>query len=108
MARIYDVISRLEQGNAKPVIKLAEGHEYKVNNSKAAVMRIMALSKDESKDEFEKIDGMIKIALGVEAFEVIEKMELPMAKYEVIANTIMAAIEDTELEEIEKKTPREK
>lgn len=106
MARIYDVISKLEQGNAKPVLKLAEGKEYKINNSKAAVMRIMALNKDDSKTEFERLDDIIKIALGIEAFEFIEKLELTMDKYELIVKAIMAAIEDVDLEEIENRTPR--
>lgn len=104
MARVYDIISRLENGNQKPVVKIDADHEFKINNSKAAAFRIMALADDEKVKEDEKIESIIKIGLGKEAFEYIESSDLSMSNYNLIINTIMAAIRDVELEEIEEET----
>ncbi|MGG7215289.1 hypothetical protein ACQPUY_17045 [Clostridium nigeriense] len=113
MARVYDIISRLENGNQKPVVKIDAEHEFKINNSKAAAFRIMALAEDEGIKEDERLDGIIKVGLGSEAFEYIENLNLTMPSYTLIINAIMAAIADVELEEIEeeakkgRKKPRE-
>lgn len=101
MARVYDIISRLENGNQKPVVKIDAEHEFKINNSKAAAFRIMALSDDEKVKENERIEGIIKIGLGKEAFEYIESLDLSMPNYSLIINAIMAAIGDVDIEEIE-------
>ena len=69
MARVYDIISRLENGNQKPVVKIDSDHEFKINNSKAAAFRIMALADDENIKEDERLEGIIKNGLGKEAFE---------------------------------------
>ena len=113
MARVYDIISRLENGNQKPVVKIDEDHEFKINNSKAAAFRIMALADDDKVKEDERLEGIIKIGLGKEAFEYIESLDLSMPNYNLIIGAIMAAIGDVEIEEIEeeakkaKKKPRE-
>lgn len=106
MARVYDIISRLENGNQKPVVKIDADHEFKINNSKAAAFRIMALSEDESIKEDERLDGIIKVGLGSEAFEYIESLNLAMPSYTLIINAIMAAIADVELEEIEEEAKK--
>lgn len=114
MARVYDIISRLENGNQKPVVKVDADHEFKINNSKAAAFRIMALADDESVKEDERLEGIIKVGLGQEAFDYIESLDLSMPSYSLIINAIMAAIGDVDLEEIEeeakkgRKTPRRK
>lgn len=101
MARVYDIISRLENGNQKPVVKIDAEHEFKINNSKAAAFRIMALADDEKVKENERIEGIIKIGLGKEAFEYIESLDFSMPNYSLIINAIMAAIGDVDIEEIE-------
>ena len=108
MARVYDIISRLENGNQKPVIKIDADHEFKINNSKAAAFRIMALSEDENIKEDEKLEGIIKVGLGEEAFNYIESLDLSMSSYTLIINAIMAAIGDVDLEEIEEEAKKGK
>ncbi|MGG7215350.1 hypothetical protein ACQPUY_17360 [Clostridium nigeriense] len=108
MARVYDIISRLENGNQKPVVKIDEDHEFKINNSKAAAFRIMALADDEKIKEDERLEGIIKIGLGKEAFEYIESLDLSMPNYNLIISAIMAAIGDVDIEEIEEEAKKAK
>lgn len=108
MARVYDIISRLENGNQKPVVKIDADHEFKINNSKAAALKIMALADDEKVKEDERLEGVIKIGLGKEAFEYIESLELSMPNYNLIINAIMAAIGDVDIEEIEEEAKKAK
>jgi hypothetical protein len=108
MARVYDVISRLENGNQKPVVKVDAEHEFKINNSKAAAFKIMAIAEDEKIKDNERLENIVKVALGKEAYEYIENLELSMPSYNTIVNVIMAAIADVELEEIEKESQNSK
>ena len=108
MARVYDIISRLENGNQKPVVKIDADHEFKINNSKAAAFRIMALAEDENIKEGERLEEIIKIGLGKEAFEYIESIDLSMPNYNLIVSAIMAAIGDVEIEEIEEEAKKGK
>ncbi|WP_099313688.1 hypothetical protein [Clostridium paraputrificum] len=108
MARVYDIISRLENGNQKPVVKIDADHEFKINNSKAAAFRMMALMNDDNAKELENLEEIIKIGLGKEAFEYIETLNLSMPNYNLIINAIMAAIGDVDIEEIEAEAKKEK
>lgn len=108
MARVYDIISRLENGNQKPVVKIDAEHEFKINNSKAAAFKIMALSDDENIKEKERLEGVIIIGLGKDAFEYIESLDLSMSNYNLIISAIMAAIGDVEIEEIEEESKKAK
>ena len=58
MAQVYDIVNRLT--NDKPVIKLGEGKEFKVNNSKNSVILIKSLSEDKTLDDFEMMDKVIE------------------------------------------------
>ncbi|WP_195259331.1 hypothetical protein [Clostridium paraputrificum] len=108
MARVYDIISRLENGNQKPVVKIDADHEFKINNSKAAAFKLMALMYDNKVKESERLENIIIIGLGKEAFEYIESLGLSMPSYNLIINAIMAAIGDVDIEEIEAEAKKEK
>ena len=108
MARVYDIISRLENGNQKPVVKIDADHEFKINNSKAAAFRIMALAEDEKVSDEERLEGIVKVGLGEEAFKYIESLELSMPSYNLIINAVMAAIGDVDLEEVEEEAKKAK
>ena len=108
MARVYDIISRLENGNQKPVIKIDADHEFKINNSKAAAFRIMALADDKKIKDDKRLDDIVKVALGKDAFDYIESLDLSMIAYNTIINVIMAAISYVELEEVEEEAKKAK
>ena len=105
MARVYDVISRLENGNQKPKIRIDNDHEFTINNSKAAALKIMA---ETEKGNIESMDKVVIIALGKEAHDYIETLELNITAYTTIVNAIMAAITDVSLEEMEEETKKQK
>lgn len=106
MARVYDIISRIENSNQRPVVKIDAEHEFKINNSKAAAFKIMALADDENIKDDERYEKIIKVGLGEEGFNKIESLKLSMPSYNLIINTIMAAIGDVDLEEIEEETKK--
>lgn len=107
MSRIYNIIERLENGSQKPIVKIDKDHEFKINNSKAAAFKIMAIAEDENIKDEKRFEDIIKVALGKEAFDYIEKLELSMPSYNTIVNVIMAAISDIELEEVEEISKKE-
>lgn len=111
MARVYDIINRLENGNQKPVIMLDSENEFKINTSKAAAFKIMAIAEDKKIKDDKRLEDIVKVALGKEAFDYIEGLNLSMVAYNTVINVIMAAISDVDLEEVEEeakkvKTPR--
>lgn len=102
---MIDISNRLT--NQKPKIKLAEGKEYKINNSKNTMLLINQEMQN-NKNELEAMDKAVKLALGEEAFKEIESMELSFADYKVLFIGIMAGVSDQSYEDVEKNfnTPR--
>lgn len=96
---MIDISKKLS--NDKPVIKIAEGKEYKINNSKNTMLLINQEMKN-NKNELEAMDKAVKLALGQSAFEEIENMELSFADYKVLFIGIMAGVSDQSYEEVEK------
>lgn len=111
MNNIIDISDRLDTTN-RPKIKLAEGHEYVVRNDKVVVFKINEIHK--SKDiadlgeKDDKIDELIKTALGEEALKYIREQKYSMNQLTLIVDAIMAQINEVSLEEIEKETEEAK
>lgn len=113
MAKVYNIMDKLV--NVKPIVKIDEEHEYKINNTKNNAVYIQSLvkknkedkEKDEEVDEIKLIEKIIKASLGKEAFDYIESLNLSMEGYNTIVNTIMAGISNSELEEIEEMGKKE-
>ena len=72
-----------------------------ISTPERAVLYINAVSQDKEKDEFEKMDEVIKAALGKEALDYINDQDMAVASIALIVNVIMAAIADVSLEEVE-------
>lgn len=110
MARKYDIIERLKAKNERPFVMLDEEHRYSINTSKTTVMAILALAEENNngtvQDDMKLSDKIIKLALGDRAFDYIETLDLTMEAYSLIINAILAAINGSEIEDIEKQTEK--
>lgn len=96
MGKIYDITEKLTNDN--PIIKIGE-KTYRVNNSKNTFLQIQKYTETNKEDA---IDIIIKLALGEEAFNEIEEMQLSMNSYKNIITAIMAAVMEMEFDEAEK------
>lgn len=107
MAKVYNIMNKLT--NEKPVLKIDEDHEYKINNSKNNAIYIQSLvkNKDKQGNGIEVLDKIVKASLPKEAFEYIESLDLSLDAYSVIVNAIMAGISNLELDEIEELNQKE-
>ncbi|KOF57923.1 hypothetical protein AGR56_07740 [Clostridium sp. DMHC 10] len=105
MGKVYDIMNRLT--NDKPVIKIDNEHEYAVNNSKNQAIFITQLAKDEKLNDFERMDRVIEAALGKDALDYINGLNLSVKATGTIINAIMAAISEMELEDIEKEAAKQ-
>lgn len=107
MAKVYNIMNKLT--NEKPVLKIDEDHEYKINNSKNNAIYIQSLvkNKDKQGNDIEVLDKILKASLPKEAFEYIESLDLSLDAYSVIVNAIMAGISNLELDEIEELNQKE-
>ncbi|MFL0245528.1 hypothetical protein [Candidatus Clostridium stratigraminis] len=105
MGKIYNIMDRLT--NDKPQIQVDNDHIYTVNNSKNQAIFIKQLSDDKSIDDLQRMDMIIEAGLGKEALDYINSLKLSVPVTGVIINTIMAAIGEVELEEIEKEIEKE-
>lgn len=99
MGKVYDIMNRLT--NNKPIIKIDGEHEYVVNNSKNQAIFIKQLSEDAKLDDFERMDKVMEAALGKEALDYINSLNLSLKATGTIINAIMAAISEVDLEDIE-------
>lgn len=107
MSRTYNIVERLMKENKRPTIQIDETHEYKINTSKNAVLMIKCISEDENLDEFERVDQVIKYALGQEALDYINSLDLTFTALMTIFNVIMAGIGGVDLEEMEVMSQKE-
>lgn len=105
MGKIYNIMDRLT--NNKPVIQIDKEHEYEVNNSKNQAIFIKQLSEDKGLDDFERMDKVIEAALGKDALEYINSLNLSVKATGTILNAIMAAISEMELEDVEKEAEKQ-
>ena len=96
---MIDISKKLS--NDKPVIKISEGKEYKINNSKNTMLLINQEMQN-NKNELAAMDKVVKLALGQNASQEIESMELSFADYKVLFIGIMAGVSDQSYEEVEK------
>jgi hypothetical protein len=106
MGKVYDIMGRLT--NEKPIIKIDPAHEYKVNNSKNQAIFIKQLSEDPKLDDFQRLDTIIEAALGKEALDYINSLNLSVKATGTVINAIMAAISEEDLEAVEKEAEKQK
>lgn len=97
MARVIDITNKLS--NEKPKIKIGE-KEYTVNNDIETVFKFEGLVANSS---VQSMQEAIKDALGEEAVNELNVYKMSMSDFKVIVIAIMAAFEDIDFEEAEKR-----
>jgi len=101
MAKIYNLADRLVTANQKPTIEIDADHIYKINTSTAAALMIESIAGDGTLGEIERSQKIVTIALGKDAADYLDGLELTMTAFSLIVNSVMAAIADMTLEELE-------
>lgn len=99
MSKCIDISSKLT--NEKPVIKIAEGKEYEIDNSKNTMMKVNQIFTKEGQNEIAMMDNAIEMLLGKKAFKEINEMNLSVSSYKTIFTAIMAGVSDQTYEEAE-------
>ncbi|WFF72672.1 hypothetical protein [Proteiniclasticum sp. QWL-01] len=101
---LYDIANKLT--NKRPEVRLAEGHVFKINNTKTGVIMMDHKIKEAEKletleEKLNAYDEVIGLMLTAEAREFIASQDYGLEMYEVIFKTITAAIQNKSLEEVE-------
>ena len=96
---MIDISKKLS--NEKPILKIAEGKEYNVNNSKNTMLLIDQQMRS-GENEVESMDYVIRLTLGEKAFKEIESMEMPFSDYKILFIGVMAAVSGQTYDEVEK------
>lgn len=99
MAKIYSIQERLQGG--KPLLELADGVSFPINNSLAAAVAIKAAAEEKGLDDIARLEKIATIAFGADAVKDLQKRELALPDWLVIVNVIMAALQGQELEDVE-------
>ena len=96
MGKVINISNKLDREPRFLVVD--EKHRYKVDCSKNAVTKVMALDEDSG---FEYLDQTLKILLGNAAFKEIEAMELPYDGWVLLVKAAIAVATNKDLEDVE-------
>lgn len=94
-----DISKRIS--NEPNFLHISDTMEYKVDDSKNTVFKIMEMWEKEKMSEFEKLDKTIELALGKVAYKEIDNANFTIDQYKTVAMAIMAMISGQTLEELE-------
>lgn len=103
MGRRYSIVNKITNAKERAEVEIDEDHVFKINDSFPAAMAIKAYMEDKKLNEEKQIEKVLGVALNKEANEYIKSLNLKLTGYVAIIETIMAAMADEDLEEIEKK-----
>lgn len=106
MGKTIDLSQKLD--NSRPLIKVAEGKIYEVDNRKNTVLKLDQKIGAAGQGDIAAIEEIIAVLLGKEAAKEIEEMDLSINSYIQIIIAIMAAIADESFEVAEARFQREK
>lgn len=98
MGRVYDITSKLT--NERPKIKIYD-KEYEINDSKNTAIAIRQLALNTTLDDLSRMDKITELALGKEALEYVNSLDLSVTCYSNVINAISAGISDLDLEDVE-------
>lgn len=96
MAKTIDITGKLT--NERPILKLGEGKEYRIDNRKNTVLAIQA-KMDEG--DGSNLDEVLELALGKEAVKEINESDISFADYQVILVATLAGAMGEDYEAVE-------
>lgn len=106
MAKTIDLSQKLD--NTRPLIKVAEGKIYEVDNRKNTVLKLDKVLGAAGSGDLKAIEDVITAFLGKEACDEIEEMELSIIDYTKIIVAIMALINDEDYDSADARFQKEK
>lgn len=101
MGRRYNIINKIANAKERATVQIDDEHEFKINDSYPAAMMIKATMEDKKLSDEKKIEKVLGTAFKKDEIEHIASLNLGTSGYMAIINTILAAISDMDLEEIE-------
>lgn len=104
MARTIDISSKLT--NERPKLKLGEGKEFEIDNSKNTVLVLNQKMEQSNLNDPAEIDAIFELLLGKEAVEEINKLNPPMTDLIAIFIGVMAGATGEEYETVERRFRR--
>ena len=99
MAKHFDLSTILQ--DEKPTIKIGD-KPYTVNDEKSNVL-ILNSKLEKEDNSIESIDVAIAQLLGEEAVEELNSMSISLSAYKEIFYTLIACVQDEEIEEVKKR-----
>lgn len=100
MAKHIDLTNKFD--NEKPSITIGD-KTFTINDEKTNVLIMNQVLKNGALNETEMIDKVIEILLGKKNAEALDKMKLRFNDYKTVFFAIMAAINDEDIEDVEKR-----
>ena len=88
--------------NEKPTVTVND-HIFTINDEKTTILLVNQIMRDNSLDNIERMDKMIETLLGKKQAKELNDMKLSFKNYETVAFAIMAAINDEDIDDIEKR-----
>lgn len=104
MAKTIDISSKLTK--ERPKLKLAEDKVFEINNSKDAVLILNQKIEESDLNDVKQLDEILSIALGQEAVDEINKMNLPFSDYQTIFLACIAGMLNEDFEVVEARFQR--
>lgn len=113
MAKMYTLDKKLLVGS--PEIRIGD-EILPVDDRKKNVEKILKLYKDKdvntedkiSEDDLNRLDEVVKLALGKDGAKKVDAMNLSWAAYQALFELIMAAVTGEEPENLEERFPEKK
>jgi hypothetical protein len=99
MGKMIDISSKIS--NEPTFLHISDTMNYKIDESKNTVFKVMEMWDKDNLTEFQKLDKTIELTLGKEAYEAINDLDLSINGYKTVAMAIMATISGQTLEEFE-------
>jgi hypothetical protein len=99
MSKVYDISKKIT--NERPTLKLGEGKEYPIDDSKNTMLLLGQKLKEVGTEDIKVLDEIVRMTLGEEAAKEIDAMKLSVSSYQCIVIAIMAAATGEEYEAAE-------